>query len=128
MKHIGAKLNMYVSSVMNAGIMRDDMNRIMFRFVFWSFGALAVLYVLILGNMVKNIIQRQNLEINARALSSEVGNLELSYLSLSNSIDLPLSYSLGFKEIHPTFTTRKTLGLKTSTPSVGNIKTLQNDI
>lgn len=79
-----------------------------------SFGALALMYVLILGNMVFNIIERRSLEKEMLSLSSEVGDLGLTYLSLSNKIDLKFSYSLGFKEIKPKYATRQALGLNSS--------------
>ncbi|OGI82779.1 hypothetical protein A3I95_01235 [Candidatus Nomurabacteria bacterium RIFCSPLOWO2_02_FULL_44_12] len=75
-----------------------------------SLGALAVFYVLLLGNMVINIIERRSLEAEARVLEREVGDLELNYLSLSKKVDLSLSRSLGFKEIKATFATRQSLG------------------
>lgn len=89
--------------------------------IFWSFGTLALLYVLLLGNMVRNIVERRSLETGMRALSSEVGNLELAYLSASNSVDLNFSHSLGFKETKTIYATRKSLGF-------GNVKVLQNEI
>jgi hypothetical protein len=75
-----------------------------------SLGLLALLYILILGNMVFNIVERKALEAEARTLVNDVGNLELSYLALSSTIDLERSYSLGFKEVKATFATRKALG------------------
>lgn len=73
-------------------------------------GLLALLYVLLLGSMVFNIVGRKALETNTRTLSNEVGDLELNYLSLSNKVDLAFSYSMGFKETHITYATRKALG------------------
>jgi len=72
--------------------------------------ALAFWYVLIIGNMVFNIAERRTLEKEALALTNEIGNLELSYLSISSSVDLALSSSMGFKETKATFATRKALG------------------
>jgi hypothetical protein len=94
---------------------------------------LALLYFLFLGNMVKNIIERRSLEANANMLSNQVRDLELTYLSMSNNIDLPLSYSMGFQETKIVFATRKALGYKTvdetiNNGSFDNIKTVQNDI
>ena len=60
--------------------------------------------------MVFDIVQRKTLEKEALALTNEVGNLELSYLSISNSVDLALSSTMGFKETKATFTVRKSLG------------------
>ena len=110
---------MYAS---NANIINNnDINRVAFRFLAWSFGILGILYVLFLGNMVMNIVQRRTLEVAAHNLSNEVGDLELTYLSLSNNVDLALSSSLGFKEAKPTFATRKSLGFN-------NTKLVQNDL
>jgi len=134
MKQISSKLNIYVR---DANIINNDIERITFRFIFWSFGILAFLYVFLLGNMVSNIVQRRNLEVDARALGNEVRNLELTYLSMSDNVDLTLSYSLGFKEAKTIFATRKSLGygsinktphFKSLSESFGNIKMLQNDI
>lgn len=72
--------------------------------------ALTFWYVLILGSMVFDIVQRKTLEKEMLTLSNEVGNLELSYLSISSSIDLALSSSMGFKETRVNFATRKSLG------------------
>lgn len=84
-----------------------------------SLGALAFVYVLFLGNMVFNIVERKTLESNARVLSNEVGDLELQYLSLSNKIDLTLANSLGFKDTKIKFAVRK---------SLGSIKIAKNEI
>ncbi len=77
------------------------------------FGALALAYVFILGNMVINIIERRVLEKEAIALGNQVGDLELNYLSISNKVDLNLSYSMGFREVKPVFATRKSLSANT---------------
>jgi len=98
--------------VQNINIMNNniEVRKIILNIILSVFGALAFWYVLILGNTVFNIIQRKTLEREALVLSNEVGNLELSYLSISNSVDLPLSLSMGFKETKATFATRKFLG------------------
>ena len=114
---------MYVS---NASIINNGIERIVLRGILYFFGALALFYIFFLGNMVSNIIERRSLELNARTLSSEVRDLELVYLSLSNNIDLSLSYSIGFKETKASFATRKSLGLKF--PSDDSTKMTQNDI
>ena len=125
MKQISLKFNTHIR---NTNIINHDIEKIIFRFIFWSFGALALLYVLFLGNMVKDIIERRSLELNARVLLSEVRDLELAYLSMSNSIDLNLSYSLGFKETQATFATRKALGLLSANESFDSVKIAPNDL
>lgn len=119
MKAISSKLNMYVRST---GVINNDIEKTALNLILGSFGALALLYVFFLGNMVMNIVERKGLEAEARLLSSEVRNLELTYLSMSNQVDLSLSYSLGFKDIKANFAARKSLGSATLP------KIVQNDL
>jgi hypothetical protein len=118
MKQASLKLKM---GIKNANIMSDNIQvrRIILNIMFSILAALALWYILILGNMVFNIIQRRTLEKEALLLGNKVGNLELSYLSVSKSVDLPLSLSLGFQETKATFATRKSLGI---------LKLAQNEI
>lgn len=125
MRQISLKLNTYVRSI---NIINNNIEKLILNVIFLSFGALAFFYVLLLGNMVKNIVERQNLEVQARSLSSEVRNLEVTYLSMSNDIDLNFSHSLGFKETQATFVTRKALGLNSTGGSFGSIKIVKNDL
>jgi hypothetical protein len=91
-----------------------EMGRMVFNIMLSALIALALLYFLILGSMVFNIVQRNTLEKQELALSSNVGNLELSYLAVSNSVDVALSSSMGFKSTQVNYAIRKTLGsLKT---------------
>jgi hypothetical protein len=92
------------------------------------FAALALLYVLILGNMVFSIVERRTLEKEMLSLSNEVGNLEVSFLAVSNSIDMNLSSTMGFKETKAVFATRKSLGFNVSSSHLGNIKFTNNEI
>ncbi|MCX6752102.1 MAG: hypothetical protein NTZ87_01200 [Candidatus Nomurabacteria bacterium] len=125
MKQMTLKFNTYVKGV---SVVNNNIEKFIFNFILWSFGALALFYIIFLGNMVKNIVQRQGLETQARSLSNEVQNLEVTYLSLSNNVDLTLSNSLGFKEVKATFANRKALGFNSTSVPFGNIKIVQNDI
>ncbi len=112
MKQASLKLKKYANNV-NANVKIIDNGNLQKRILnimLYTLGALALFYVLILGNMVFNIIGRKALEGRALTLSNEVGNLELQYLSVSQKVDLNLAYSLGFKETKATFATRKSLG------------------
>lgn len=63
--------------------------------------ALAVsfaLYLVFVGVTIVNIVDRKNIDNGNRTLSSKVSELELTYLSESNKIDLDLAYSKGFKD------------------------------
>jgi len=123
MKKIIPKLNMYIS---NAGVINNDIGKISLRFILGSLGMLVLLYMFLLGSMVSNILERRGLETRERVLSNEVRNLELTYLSMANNIDLEFSYSLGFKEAKANFATRKSIGFRSSDESLDN--TLQNDL
>src|SRR3989344_8105934 len=107
MKAISSKINMHFR---NISVINNNIEKLFLRCIIISFASMAFLYVLLLGNMVFNIVERRSLEKEALALSNEVGELELSYLSLSSGIDLALSHSLGFKETNTKFATRKSLG------------------
>jgi len=87
-----------------------EIRRIILNIMLSILAALALWYVLILGNMIFDIVQRKTLEKEILTLSNEVRSLELSYLSISNSVDVALSSSMGFKETKATFATRKALG------------------
>lgn len=121
MKTMSLKFNSYVQGV---GVINNNIERLLLRIIFWSFGIILLLYILFLGNMVKNIIERKGLETRALSLSSEVQNLEVTYLSMSSGVDLAFSYSLGFKEAKATFATRKALGFN----SLDSVKIAQNDL
>ncbi|OGI60057.1 hypothetical protein A2641_02700 [Candidatus Nomurabacteria bacterium RIFCSPHIGHO2_01_FULL_37_25] len=129
MKTISSKLNMYIEKV---SVINNNIEKLILNLIFCSFGAFALLYVLFLGNMVHNIIERRSLEANARGLSNEVRDLELTYLSMSSNVDLALSHSLGFKETKTIFATRKPLtygytGFRQG-ESFGGVKAIQNDL
>ena len=97
----------------------DNLERRVLNFMLLSLGLLGLIYVLILGNMIFNIVERKALEARAHTLQSEVADLELNYLGASNKVDLGLAQVMGFKETAVKFATRKALG---------SIKVLQNDL
>jgi len=78
-------------------------------FIVVAFGIFSFLYVLVLGNMVFNIIERKTVELDIRNLSNEVGNLESDYIALTNTIDKNSSVTMGFYEVKPVFATRTSL-------------------
>ena len=122
MQQLSLKLNMYVKSISVV----NNIEKFVLHIIFWSFGILALIYVCLLGNMVKNIVERQAFEVEARALSNEVRNLEVTYLSLSSGVDLSLANSMGFQKIQENFATRKSFSFLS--PFYGGINTVQNDI
>lgn len=109
MRQAGLKLKM---SIQNVSITNNNVavERMMLHSMLFVLASLAFWYVLALGNMVYDIVERKSLEKEALSLANEVGQLELSYLSTAEDLDLPLSYKMGFKEAKASFTTRKSLG------------------
>jgi len=125
MKNAGIKIKRNIErNIPNVNITNNNvaMGQFVFRAMLSTFALLAVLYFLILGSMVFNIVQRKNLEKNELMLSSQVSNLELSYLSVSNSVDVALSSSMGFKAIPVNYATRKSLGYNVTSASFGSLK------
>ena len=104
-----------------------EMGQFVFKLMLSTLGGLALLYFLILGNTVFNIVQRKNLEKEELGLSSDVGNLELSYLSISNSVDIAMSSSMGFVPAQVNYAVRKSLSYNTNS-DLGSLKTNNNEI
>lgn len=109
MRQATLKLKTYAKNV-NIIDNNIEVRKMILSMMFYILGGLALVYVLILGNTVVNIVQRRALEKQELTLSNEVSSLELSYLSLSGSVDLALSSSMGFKQTKATFATRRSLG------------------
>lgn len=109
MKTVSLKINTYTRNVNIVN--NNNLQRRILNVILTAFGFLAVCYVVFLGIMVSNVLERKNLESNARILSNEVGEMEVKYLFVSNKIDLNLAKSVGFLEIkEKQFATRKSLG------------------
>lgn len=111
MKTAAIKIKSYSRNINIVNNNNNSFEKNILRGILVSAGVLAVCYVLIMGNMVFNIVERKSLEANARELANEVGELELQYLTMSKSVDLALAESKGFKETDTKkFATRKSLG------------------
>ena len=108
MTQVAKKMKRYASNVNIVN--NNNLERRILNTMFLTLGFLALGYVLLLGNTIFNIIERKALEVSARDLSNQVGDLELQYLSASNKVDLSLAGTMGFKETKQTFATRKHLG------------------
>lgn len=116
MTKIGIKVKQYTNEV-NI-INNNDIERRVLKAILLSFGFLSLLYVLFLGNMIFNIIERRTLEAEARTVGNEVMDLESTYLSMSSKLDLESSFAMGFKEITPSYATRpSSLGLNSKANS-----------
>ncbi|MEK7105926.1 MAG: hypothetical protein AAB895_01035 [Patescibacteria group bacterium] len=124
MKTIGIKVKSYANEV-NI-INNNDIERRLLKIILISFGLLAVLYVIFLGNIVFNIIERKNLEANARDVGNEVMDLEAKYLAMSSKLDLDYSHSLGFSDAKATFAIRKSIS--SLGYNLGSVNSINNEI
>ena len=115
MKRTAIKIKSYTTNVNIVN--NNNLEKRILNILLYSLGMLALLYVLILGNTIFNIVARQSLGVQVRSLSNEVGDLELKYLSMSNKIDLALSSEMGFKEANTQFALRKSLTALYLTPN-----------
>ncbi|MFA5931946.1 MAG: hypothetical protein WC793_01020 [Candidatus Paceibacterota bacterium] len=107
-----------------------EVNRVVLNAMLSTLAVLAILYVFILGNTVFNIVGRKALEKEMLTLSNEISKSELTYLSVSSSVDMNMSSTMGYKEAKANFATRKSLkslGLN-SGESFGSIKLANNEI
>lgn len=116
--------------IQNVNIMNNniEIEKNIFNTMIFVLAALAFFYVLILGNTVFNIVERRTLEKEMLSLSNEISDLEVSYLAVSNNVDMNLSSTMGFKETKATFATRKSLGFNLNTNHLGSIKLANNEI
>lgn len=108
MKKVATKMKSYAPNVIIVN--NNNLEKKILNILLFSLGICAFAYVLILGNITFNIVARQTLGVHARALSNEVGDLELKYLSMSNKVDLALSSEMGFKEAKTQFAVRQSIG------------------
>src|SRR3989338_6679444 len=95
MRQATLKLKMYAP---NANMTNNPGNAFFFFFRFFY-------------NLVFKINERQGVGSGAHTLINQVGELELTYLYMSSSLDLDLSRSMGFKEAKANFAVRQPFGL-----------------
>lgn len=117
MRQLSLKLKSYGGAI--SIVDNNNLERRVFYILVSFFGALGFLYVVILGNMTFDIIERKSSEAEARTLANEVLQLELTYLDISSKVDMALAESMGFKEAKTNFATRK---------SIGSVKIVNNDL
>lgn len=126
MKTIGIKMRTYASGAQIVN--NNDIERRVLHSIAVAFALLALLYVVFLGNIIFNIIERRTIEADARNVGNEVMELEEKYLAMSSKLDINTAYAMGFSEAKATFATRQsTTSLGMNTGSTG--KTLaKNEI
>lgn len=126
MKAVALKMKSYSKSV--SIVNNGNIYARLFQMLLVLTGGLALLYVALLGIMVYNIVERKSYETEARAISAEVHDLELEYLSKTANIDMELSRSLGFTETKVEYATRKAIGRSPNYLPMGAAPLSQNEI
>lgn len=67
-----------------------------------------IFYMYFINQTIHQVALRATLEQELAERTARIGELEFSYIALSNKIDMPLAEELGFKETHPhSFVSRK---------------------
>lgn len=59
-------------------------------------------YIYAINKTVRNVAKRQSVETELSNLSAQIGEREFEYISMKNSIDLSLAYSVGFETTQET--------------------------
>jgi len=83
--------------------------------------ALFLSYIFFTSRIILNIIARRVAEGSLRALTAEVSELELRYISADNNIDLKYAQNLGFSEARKIYFARRAA-------LVGNISIVRNEL
>lgn len=68
-------------------------------------------YLLLINHTVLNVVHREKMANEIGVLQARLSEMESSYISQKNSINLDFAYSQGYKEVNDTqFIERKQLG------------------
>lgn len=74
-----------------------------YKHLFFALSAISmlclVLYVIAINQTVRNVVARQKMQAELSQLTSKIGEMEFSYITAKNSIDLNKAYALGFKDV-----------------------------
>ena len=72
----------------------------LFRIIITCFVILFTAYAYLIGSITFNVIARKSLEGTILSLTSEVNELEITYLNSVNQIDKDYALSKGFVDVH----------------------------
>ncbi|MEA3399283.1 MAG: hypothetical protein U9R00_02085 [Patescibacteria group bacterium] len=93
---------------MNKVIKNNQNRKYIFKGIIISLIVLFIVEIYLVGSVTFNILTRRSLENNIMEVENKVAQLELNYLSLSNSINKSYASSLGFVDAENTIiVTRK---------------------
>ena len=81
-----------------------------FKMVSWAIAVAIAMYGILAFGMVFDTVDRSNFEKEMRSLYSEVGKLDVDYITRTRIIDLSFAHSSGFEDAsNVKFTTRNTV-------------------
>ena len=89
------------------------------RKAFWYLALIAIVfsgsYIYFVNGAIINVVERQKIEKEITSINSRINDLESSYISLNNKINLDLAHSLGFVKVaKEKYVYRKTLSANLS--------------
>ncbi len=84
-------------------INNGDLNRKIFILMAGALGLFVAVYLYFIATITFDVVARKTAENDLRGIRASVGQLELEYLSLNNTIDLAYAESLGFHEATNTY-------------------------
>lgn len=86
----------------------------------WSlvavFGLLVGTYLILIGTTVYNTLERQRAEKQISKITSELSEMEFSYLNLKAKINPELARSLGFVEVESVVIAKRNVGATAFVP------------
>lgn len=74
--------------------------KVLFRILMMGTVTLFAVYIYLIGSITFNVIARKSLDNTITQLTSNVNDLELSYLNNVNKIDKEYAISKGFVDVH----------------------------
>ena len=73
-----------------------DAQKVIFRWLVSLIIVLCILYAYLIASITFDVLARKSLETNAKELDSQVGQLELQSIALSQNVNSELGKTLGF--------------------------------
>jgi hypothetical protein len=87
-------------AITNKIVTDNYLRKTIFHYILTALILLSLAYLYLIVSIIFNVSARKTLENTAVEMSSKIGSLEVSYLTLSNSINQNLAASLGFVDTH----------------------------
>jgi hypothetical protein len=87
-------------AITNNIVQNINTQKILFRLLLTCLIILFTVYIYIIGSITFNVIARKSLESTVASLTSNVNQMDLSYLNSVNKINKEYALSLGFVDVH----------------------------